>query len=89
MWRGELVPEEIRSLASCKSVSTEGSVVDWRTEDFETGADGVDIDESAPLRNFCDDDPARRTALFNVGAPKAEYVAVNISFVIVNHRCTG
>ena len=74
MWRGELVPEEIKRLASCKSVSSEAIVVDWRKRDFEVGAEGVDIDESAPLRNFCDDDPARRTALFNVGAPKAEYV---------------
>ena len=81
MWRGELVPEEIKSLASCKSVSSEAIIVDWRTQDFEAGAEGVDIEESAPLRNFCDDDPAARTALFNVGAPKAEYAAVNISLV--------
>ena len=75
-----MVPEEIKSLASCKSVSTEAIIVDWRTQDFEIGEEGVDIDESAPLRSFCDDDPARRTALFNIGAPKAEYALTFCSF---------
>ena len=73
VWRGELVPEEIKSLASCKSVSSEAVIVDWRMQDYEAGEDGVEIEESAPLTTFCDDDPARQTALFNVGAPKAEY----------------
>ena len=73
VWRGELVPEEIKSLALCKSVSSEAVIVDWRMQDFEAGEDGVEIEESAPLTTFCDDDPAGKTALFNVGAPKAKY----------------
>ena len=43
MWRGELVPEEIKSLASCRSVSSEAIIVDWRRQDFE----------AAPISSYC------------------------------------
>ena len=72
------MPEEIKSLSECKSVSAEAIVVDWRARDFEAGEEGADIVEEE-AGNPCEDDPARRMALFNVGAPKAQCVAeVNI-----------
>lgn len=35
LWRGELVQDEIQSLARCERISTRGIVLDWEVDDYE------------------------------------------------------
>lgn len=73
LWRGQLVNEEIKALANCKTVSNRGIIVDWDVSKFEFDSNHVSVQKELSDDKPCSKDDLHGLALFNYGAPRETF----------------
>ncbi|XP_059086853.1 uncharacterized protein LOC131883401 isoform X1 [Tigriopus californicus] len=72
-WRGQLVSEEIKALANCKSASNRGIIVDWDVSKYEFDSNHVSVETYKNNDQPCSKANLHGRALFNYGAPRDNF----------------